>query len=325
MDDPGIFAAMMSWKQLCSYSLMRWGFCAREICFRNSLFSPFFYGGKAVPIDRGMGLSQDTMKTALYKLQSGEWLHLFPEAKVVQLNDLGRFKWGCGKLIAESQISSPLILPFVNSGMEKLFDESKGGRFRHFPDLSHSFKLRGLVGEPFDCNDIIEKFDKLVENNPGWGDPWPPNREELYVAISRKIEYKLRALYKQLKMVNQHEENLNPGESIDKYLFSIELTNKIYNELIETDRNANYHGPQAHSRTTFNLFFPPNIRDIDPGPAEWTKRQTVLQKIKALRLRRKRQTKKYYIETIDCQPFQKIWGAANCQVKGVKKLLDYHY
>lgn len=50
--DPSLTAAMMSFTDLCRMSIMRWGFCAREVCFKNDIVNFYFYAGKAMPVDR---------------------------------------------------------------------------------------------------------------------------------------------------------------------------------------------------------------------------------------------------------------------------------
>ena len=59
------------------------------------------------------------MRIAESKLRAGEWIHMFPEARVVQLERLGRLKWGVGRLVAENE--NVRLLPFVHTGLVLFF------------------------------------------------------------------------------------------------------------------------------------------------------------------------------------------------------------
>ena len=315
MDDPALMSLFMTYKQLIGFERMRWGFCARDVCFRFTPLNGYLYAGKAVPIDRGDGISQEVMRIAVDKMRQGDWFHIFPEGKVVQLEKMGRFKWGCGKLLAESHgDANPLVLPFVTSGMEKMFDESKGKRERYIPVLWQS--IRGIFGEPFDCSDLVKKFELLCENNPGWGDPWPPHREELYASITRRIEYKLRALWKQLLIVNELE---TKSQIIDPALLSPSHSETIYQELIQDDtlQFGTQDRKNPTSRFSLNLFFPVSKYDIEPDPREESHRLSIIARVKQQIRAIKSKNAPLVVETNDCLPFQKLWKSAK------KSILNY--
>jgi len=58
---------------------MRWALGASEICFTNDLYARFFARGRVVPVIRGNGVYQPSMDFVIKKLNSGGWVHVFPE------------------------------------------------------------------------------------------------------------------------------------------------------------------------------------------------------------------------------------------------------
>lgn len=118
---------------------MRWGVCTEEICFASPGIASFMSMGKALPIQRGGSIHQKAMATLQAKLNGGDWVHVYPEARVWQedgtpLRDeqgrwcsasgrcgppgqkVGPFKWGVGKLIANASVT-PVVVPYFHQGM----------------------------------------------------------------------------------------------------------------------------------------------------------------------------------------------------------------
>ena len=61
----------------------------------------------------------------------GDWLHIFPEGKVSKDGELGRLKWGLGKLLCDVEEmggQQPIVLPFWHSGMEKVGPGQREGQ-----------------------------------------------------------------------------------------------------------------------------------------------------------------------------------------------------
>jgi monolysocardiolipin acyltransferase len=58
------------------------------------------------------------MNEVLDRLNSGSWLHIFPEGKVNMEKELMRLKWGVGRLIADAT-KTPIVLPFMHYGIYK--------------------------------------------------------------------------------------------------------------------------------------------------------------------------------------------------------------
>lgn len=64
--------------------------------------SHIFQNGKTLPIERGQGIDQEIMKVAAQKASEGDWVHVFPEAKIGYTGKLQTLKWGIGKLICDA-------------------------------------------------------------------------------------------------------------------------------------------------------------------------------------------------------------------------------
>ena len=64
--------------------------------------SHIFQNGKVLPIERGQGIDQPIMRIAAKKASEGDWVHVFPEARVGYTGSIGPLKWGIGKLVCEA-------------------------------------------------------------------------------------------------------------------------------------------------------------------------------------------------------------------------------
>ena len=156
LDDPLIWGALLDDKQineLIKEGNMRWAVGARELTFTNALTSWFFGKGQVIPIVRGNGIYQPAMSKALEILQSGRWLHFFPEGRVVQYaGSVGRLKWGVGRLLAESKRDFT-ILPMYLKGFDWMKPNDQ------VPQLDH--KLEIVIGEPFSSNAILTATEHI--------------------------------------------------------------------------------------------------------------------------------------------------------------------
>lgn len=137
IDDPVLWASLLP---LTYYSTntdsVRWSPAAVEICFSKPWHSTFFSLGRTFPIIRGMGISQPAMDFGLALLKYNQWLHLFPEGRVMRDNKQQKltnkergyiFKWGISKLILDyfknptlSENRSIRILPFYHLGLDEI-------------------------------------------------------------------------------------------------------------------------------------------------------------------------------------------------------------
>uniref|UniRef100_A0A6G1SB87 Tafazzin family protein n=1 Tax=Aceria tosichella TaxID=561515 RepID=A0A6G1SB87_9ACAR len=139
IDDPVLWAVLLPFNYYFTKTdTVRWSAAAVDICFSKPWHSAFFSLGKTFPIIRGVGLNQPAMEFALALLRHHQWLHLFPEGRVMRnekqevISNLDRgyiFKWGISKLIldyfkeaaSEARHDSEIrILPFYHLGMDKV-------------------------------------------------------------------------------------------------------------------------------------------------------------------------------------------------------------
>lgn len=83
----------------------------------HSLFSYAFNKGQVISTDRGRGIFQPALDTAISKLDAGQWVHLFPEGYVnlSRRMVLRRFKWGLSRLLLETK-KAPRVVPIWIEG-----------------------------------------------------------------------------------------------------------------------------------------------------------------------------------------------------------------
>jgi len=105
---------------------------------------------------------------------SPSWIHVFPEAFVLQLypphsNSMRYFKWGITRLILEST-RQPIIVPIFSTGFEKIAPETSadGSILERFLPSNFGSEIKITIGDPID-DEIILKYRKewlnLVQNH----------------------------------------------------------------------------------------------------------------------------------------------------------------
>lgn len=138
------------------------------------------------------------MNEALDVLNGGGWLHTFPEGKISQENEpIRRLKWGTASLIVRADVT-PVVLPIVHSGFEKVMPEkSFFGRRPPVPLINKDISI--IVGEPieFDVPNLRQRA-KTIFHEPsfqslGWANLPPDGLNEgaqrwLYTTISDRIQ-----------------------------------------------------------------------------------------------------------------------------------------
>ncbi|XP_072995986.1 N-acylphosphatidylethanolamine synthase isoform X1 [Typha latifolia] len=177
--------------------LGRWVLAAEDICFKNKFLSYIFRLGKCIPITRGGGIYQEHMNEALEVLSAGGWLHTFPEGKVSQESaPIRRLKWGTASLIVRAPVT-PLVLPIIHSGFEKVMPEkSFFGRRPPLPVCNKDIQI--IVGEPieFDLQSLRHTARTVSQESSvhsyGWPSISPDGLNEaaqrwLYTTISDQI------------------------------------------------------------------------------------------------------------------------------------------
>uniref|UniRef100_M8B5M9 Tafazzin family protein n=1 Tax=Aegilops tauschii TaxID=37682 RepID=M8B5M9_AEGTA len=173
-----------------------------------------FQEWKCVPITRGAGIYQDHMNEALEVLSTGGWLHSFPEGKVAQDHQpIRRLKWGTASLIVRAPVT-PIVLPIVHTGFEKVMPEkSFFGRRPPLPLCGKEIKI--IVGEPvdFDLPGLKQVAAMIPQDTSferkGWPTITPEGLDEaaqrwLYQKMSDKIQSAMESLRKTLLNLKQH-------------------------------------------------------------------------------------------------------------------------
>ncbi|CAL8099062.1 unnamed protein product [Calicophoron daubneyi] len=135
--DDLLFGSLLSLFDLTRVDRYRWSLAAVDICFTNTLYSMFFNWGKCVPVWRkvcdpntgevihpGGGVYQPSMNFSIELLNRGEWVHVFPQGRVIQPYERcvmakKPLRWGIGRLIAECTVD-PLVLPIWHCGFDTL-------------------------------------------------------------------------------------------------------------------------------------------------------------------------------------------------------------
>lgn len=94
------------------------------------------------------------MDFCIQKLNEGEWVHVFPEGRVNMEHEFIRFKWGIGRLIAESKIL-PIVIPFWHCGMDQVLPNVYPYRFRSGKRVLINF------GQPIEIEGVIRRAKEL--------------------------------------------------------------------------------------------------------------------------------------------------------------------
>ncbi|XP_010921824.1 uncharacterized protein [Elaeis guineensis] len=178
VDDPLVIASLLPPSVMLDARNLRWTLCATDRCFTNPILSAFFRCVKVLPVSRGEGIYQKGMDMALSKLNSGEWVHIFPEGS--RSRDGGRTvgsaKRGVGRLVMDAD-RIPMVIPFVHTGMQEVMPVGT-----HIPKIGK--KVMVLIGDPIAFDDLI------VDKDGGQLD----SRGILYDAVSSRIGHRLQEL-----------------------------------------------------------------------------------------------------------------------------------
>lgn len=151
IDDP-LLAGVLSWRQIFSPSKYRWTLAAHEICFSRDSHAKFFGLGRNIPVIRGNGVFQKGVTFSISKLNQGEWIHIFPEGKIIwDHKSWVRLRWGIGRMIYESE-NAPLVLPIIHVGLDKVLPSQTKP---YIPRIGK--KVSVVVGDPIDFSDAKQK------------------------------------------------------------------------------------------------------------------------------------------------------------------------
>mmetsp|Transcript_131959 Transcript_131959/g.299998 ORF Transcript_131959/g.299998 Transcript_131959/m.299998 type:complete len:367 (+) Transcript_131959:30-1130(+) len=216
IDDPTLLVASMPWRVLIDTSKIRWVFCTQDICFRRPILAGIASAGKVLPIKKGGGIDQPLLAEVQRRIAQGCWLHIFPEGKVNQCRQLGighydnrpastaaeigRMKWGVGKLVAHSPVPVTLI-PLHHVGMDDILVMQREPPYSL--DLGSSRmgqRVRLIVGEEIHFKDLVEEHERVHGAVPKFiaseGDLRLSSSAEkiLYSRITRRVEDALMQL-----------------------------------------------------------------------------------------------------------------------------------
>ncbi|KAK8480429.1 hypothetical protein V6N13_131006 [Hibiscus sabdariffa] len=177
VDDPFVIASLLPPRVLLDSQNLRWTLCASDRCFSNPVTSAFFRSVKVLPVSRGDGIYQMGMDMAISKLNSGGWVHIFPEGS--RSRDGGKTvrpsKRGVGRLVLDAD-STPIVLPFVHTGMQDIMPIGAS-----FPRIGKTVTV--LIGDPIPFDDLINVEDSTDSL-----------RGNLYDAVASRIGHQLQNL-----------------------------------------------------------------------------------------------------------------------------------
>lgn len=244
-DDPIMLSAILPPRILLRPRLMRWGMCSVDICFQSAAMARFITLGKALPVKRFGGIGHPFVLAAAEKLAAGDWLHMYPEGRVVQ-RGLGYMKRGVGKMLAiaheraaEAQAESeaaadaaagaamtatavaeapaaaprglPIVLPIYHEGVENVMpqDPETHMLFGIVPRVGQ--RVFTIIGDPLDMCDIFAALMPPCAAAGGTrGDA--PECVRLYEAVSDRCTEAIRLLRAELRMRVRVETGLFLGD-----------------------------------------------------------------------------------------------------------------
>ncbi|TXG65099.1 hypothetical protein EZV62_006374 [Acer yangbiense] len=178
VDDPFVIASLLPPRVLLDAQNLRWTLCASDRCFKNPVTSAFFRSVKVLPVSRGEGIYQKGMDIALSKLNTGGWVHIFPEGSRSRDGGktMGSSKRGVGRLVMDAD-NVPMVVPFVHSGMQEIMPVGAS-----FPRIGKTVTV--VIGDPIEFDDLVneEQNNKHV------------SRGKLYDAVASRIGHRLQQL-----------------------------------------------------------------------------------------------------------------------------------
>ncbi|KAF9922664.1 hypothetical protein FBU30_007229 [Linnemannia zychae] len=168
-DDPLLWGAL-PWKcYKAPTRTIRYALGAQELCYPNAPVGHFFRFGQIVPIIRGNGIYQPAIDKAINLLRDGRWVHIFPEGKINQTDQLIRLKWGVGRILMEfggptiaeggkpmNEVEMPIVIPIYHLGMENILRLYEDNSSPIFPTLGMPLTI--LFGEPIEFDSLMQEY-----------------------------------------------------------------------------------------------------------------------------------------------------------------------
>ncbi|KAJ8752475.1 hypothetical protein K2173_004763 [Erythroxylum novogranatense] len=241
VDDPFVIASLLPPRVLLDAQNIRWTLCASDRCFKNPVTSTFFRCVKVLPVARGDGIYQKGMDMAIAKLNSGGWVHIFPEGSRSRDGGktMGSAKRGVGRLVLDAD-TLPIVVPFVHTGMQEIMPIGA-----NFPRIGKTVTV--LVGDPIHLDDLLdEEAAKRI------------SRGHLYDAVASRIGQRLHELKIQVeKLAYEHscelqhpaEENMGKASFSEEY--QTQLTPKVTYHQELTSSTSYFKGGCAHGGGMF--------------------------------------------------------------------------
>uniref|UniRef100_A0A1J3JB78 Tafazzin family protein n=1 Tax=Noccaea caerulescens TaxID=107243 RepID=A0A1J3JB78_NOCCA len=191
VDDPFVIASLLPPKLLLDARNLRWTLCATDRCFKNPVTSAFFRSVKVLPVARGEGIYQQGMDMAISKLNSGGWVHIFPEGSRSRDGGktMGSAKRGIGRLILDAD-TLPMVVPFVHNGMQDIMPVGA-----NVPRIGKTVTV--IIGNPIHFDDIL-----------GTEEAGNVSRKHLYDAVSSRIGKRLSELKAQVDRVSLEQQSI---------------------------------------------------------------------------------------------------------------------
>jgi monolysocardiolipin acyltransferase len=215
-DDPIMLSAMMPPRILFRAGSMRWGLCSTDICYQSSWFARFVMMGKALPITRGVGVGHEFVTAAAEKLARGDWVHIYPEGRVVQ-NTVGYAKRGVGRMLAIAHERArgtqglPVVLPMYHEGMENVMpqDGETHELLGIIPRVGN--RIFAIAGDPLDVRDIFDRLMPACARAGGTARD-PAECLRLYEEIADRLALSIKILRAELRVRVRREYGLFLGD-----------------------------------------------------------------------------------------------------------------
>ncbi|CAN0914160.1 ATP-dependent Clp protease proteolytic subunit-related protein 3, chloroplastic [Linum grandiflorum] len=188
VDDPFVIASLLPPSVILDAQNLRWTLCASDRCFKNSVTSAFFKSVKVLPLTRGHGVYQKGMDKAIAKLNTGGWVHIFPEGSRSRDGGktMGSIKRGVGRLVLDAD-TLPIVVPFVHTGMQEIMPIGSS-----LPKIGKTVTV--LVGDPIYLDDLA---NAELER-----DDLP--RGKLYDAVASRIGERLQKMKATVEQLALH-------------------------------------------------------------------------------------------------------------------------
>lgn len=182
LDDPFIIGALVPLWDLLRQNEMRWGMGAQDVLFKSKLHTEFFAYGRILPVVRGIGIYQPVMDFIIGLLDDNQWIHIFPQGKVLEGHNIQRLKWGVGRLVMGCK-RTPIVMPIFIDGMERVLPN----RPPYIPQIGKTVSI--AVGENIDFSSTISSMQAS-----GF------KAAQIRSAIADRIQTELNSLSKQCQI-----------------------------------------------------------------------------------------------------------------------------